>query len=215
MLVLISLHSTVALLMPAHFASSLHQPSAVLMRPSAGSVFQDTRLLNIFPAQLIAEGGGAEGMSVGKAKIEAAKRASDEKVSKRGYTAPEARAVKINFDTDKELPSETPQAPTQNEAEAKLQQLLAKKLVEREAMLGFKLDADDIQIIEETLRNKYCGKAGLLSSLDGGPCSENTYGANVYCSKDRRFSSSASCGKEYNQAGFKPGDEFQLKMPSL
>ena len=37
--------------------------------------------------------------------------------------------------------------------------------VHAEAEYGFELDADDIKQIEGVLRNKYCGKEGLI-----GPC---------------------------------------------
>ena len=60
-----------------------------------------------------------------------------------------------------------------NEAEQKLSALLTKSVADREAVLGFKLDADDILDIEDILRNKYCGKQGMFSSLPGGTCAES------------------------------------------
>ena len=46
--------------------------------------------------------------------------------------------------------------------------------------------------IEEMMRNKYCGKGGLFYSMEGGSCAENVVTA-VYCSADKRFSSTSGC----------------------
>jgi hypothetical protein len=63
--------------------------------------------------------------------------------------------------------------PVRNEAEEKLAARLAEKVAAREKMMGYTLDADDIQPIEEMLRNKYCGPQGLYSGEAGGTCAEN------------------------------------------
>ena len=44
-------------------------------------------------------------------------------------------------------------------------EILFDTVAKREAEYGFELDADDIKQIEGVLRNKYCGKEGLI-----GPC---------------------------------------------
>ena len=59
-----------------------------------------------------------------------------------------------------------------NEAEQKLQVILAKKVKEREAALGFTLEAEDIREVENILRNKYCGPYGAFSGEPGGSCAE-------------------------------------------
>ena len=38
-------------------------------------------------------------------------------------------------------------------------------LICTQKQLGFELDADDIKVVEKTLRVKYCGQGGLI-----GPC---------------------------------------------
>ena len=50
-------------------------------------------------------------------------------------------------------------------AKARFREILLKTVKQREAEYGFELDADDIKQIEGVLRNKYCGKEGLI-----GPC---------------------------------------------
>lgn len=125
--------------------------------------------------------------------------------------------------------------PEPNEAEKKLQQLVAEAVAQKEKDLGFKFDKDDIAETEKILRNKcalialavkvppalclsvvclpllaflpkselmrlrarsssyrYCGKAGLFSSMEGGTCREDVITA-AYCSNDPRFSSSNGC----------------------
>tara|TARA_B110001452_G_scaffold236640_1_gene216043 strand:+ start:677 stop:1339 length:663 start_codon:yes stop_codon:yes gene_type:complete len=58
-----------------------------------------------------------------------------------------------DFDTDK------------SEAKRKFAAIVQQKVAEREAKLGFELDADDIKDLEKPLRIKYCGPSGLI-----GPC---------------------------------------------
>ena len=60
-----------------------------------------------------------------------------------------------------------------NEAEVKLAAILDKKVKEREATLGFTLDADDILELENILRTKYCGASGSFSGEPGGTCRES------------------------------------------
>jgi len=71
-------------------------------------------------------------------------------------------------------------AVVQNPAEIKFQQILAKAVVDREKMLGFELEKEDIAEVETILRNKYCGKQGLYSSMEGGTCTENVI-TSAYC----------------------------------
>ena len=66
-------------------------------------------------------------------------------------------------------------AVAENLAEEKLAEILAKKVKEREAALGFALDADDIREIESILRNKFCGPQGGFSGEPGGTCRESSY----------------------------------------
>ena len=79
-----------------------------------------------------------------------------------------------------------------NGAERKLQEILRENVAKKEAALGFKFEPEDIAEVETILRNKYCGKAGLFGSMEGGTCQENIIQA-AYCSKDTRFSDSAGC----------------------
>lgn len=51
------------------------------------------------------------------------------------------------------------------EAKAKFAEIMKQKVAEREAKLGFELDADDIKELEKAQRVKYCGPQGLI-----GPC---------------------------------------------
>ena len=51
------------------------------------------------------------------------------------------------------------------EAKAKFAEIMKQKVAEREAKLGFELDADDIKELEKAQRLKYCGPQGLI-----GPC---------------------------------------------
>jgi hypothetical protein len=60
-----------------------------------------------------------------------------------------------------------------NEAEEKLEALLAKKVKEKEAALGFQLEPEDILDVENILRNKYCGPQGAWSGEPGGTCAES------------------------------------------
>ena len=84
-------------------------------------------------------------------------------------------------------------SPVMNQAEQKLQEILASRVAEQEKALGFKFERDDITQIEELLRNKYCGKAGLFGAMEGGTCTENVITA-AYCSGDQTYrSSSAGC----------------------
>ena len=55
-----------------------------------------------------------------------------------------------------------------------------KTVVDREKTLGFALDQKDVEDVETILRNKYCGKQGLYSSMEGGPCIENVI-TSAYC----------------------------------
>ena len=57
-----------------------------------------------------------------------------------------------------------------NEAEQKLADVLAKTVAEKEAALGFKYEANDIDDIEQILRAKYCGPQGMYNNLPGGGC---------------------------------------------
>ena len=69
----------------------------------------------------------------------------------------------------------SPASARDNLAEEKLAAILAEKVKEREAALGFVLDADDIREIENILRNKYCGPQGGFSGEPGGTCAEVSY----------------------------------------
>ena len=87
---LVSPAISAAMLMPMHVPANqlLHttavmRPAAAPQQASAAVLPGGSALSTIFPAQLIADSG--ESMTTGKAKIEAAKRASDDKLSKRGY----------------------------------------------------------------------------------------------------------------------------------
>lgn len=73
-----------------------------------------------------------------------------------------------------------PMAASANMAENKLQDLLDEKIKSQEASLGITFDANDKKELETILRNKYCGKAGLYSAMEGGTCREN-YDIAVYC----------------------------------
>ena len=79
---------------------------------------------------------------------------------------------------------------------SKLAELLVKKVKEREDTLGFKLDAEDIKDVENTLRNKYCGPQGAFSGEPGGTCAESPQIA-ATCFKATGFA--ASCTKSYAQ----------------
>ena len=81
-----------------------------------------------------------------------------------------------------------------NQAEEKLAAILAKKVKEREESLGFTLDADDIRELENVLRNKYCGSAGMYSGEPGGTCAESPR-AEATCFKATGFA--ASCTKSF------------------
>ena len=92
----------------------------------------------------------------------------------------------------------------------KLQALLADKVAQQEKLLGFKFEAADIKETEEILRNKYCGKAGLFSSMDGGGCEENVIEA-AFCGDGTRASNSAGC----YVAKPRPVDNGPPKAPTL
>lgn len=81
-----------------------------------------------------------------------------------------------------------------NVAEEKLAAILVKKVEEREAALGFKLDAEDIREVENILRNKYCGPSGAFSGEPGGTCAESPR-AEATCFKATGFA--PSCSKSY------------------
>jgi hypothetical protein len=83
-----------------------------------------------------------------------------------------------------------------NQAEEKLAEILAKKVAEREAAFGFKLDTDDINELENVLRNKYCGKSGIFSGEPGGTCAESPR-AEATCFKATGFA--ASCSKSFDK----------------
>ena len=83
-----------------------------------------------------------------------------------------------------------------NLAEDKLADILAKKVKDTEAQLGFKLDANDIREIEDLLRNKYCGASGGFSGEPGGSCAESPP-AEATCFKATGFA--ASCTKSYGK----------------
>merc|ERR1712194_234060 len=51
-----------------------------------------------------------------------------------------------------------------SEANEKFALLVRNKVIEREKLLGFELDDDDIKVIEKTLRVKYCGQGGLYGA---------------------------------------------------
>ena len=84
-----------------------------------------------------------------------------------------------------------------NQAEQKLQDMLAEKVAAQEKELGFKFEAEDIAGIEEILRNKYCGKSGLFGAMEGGTCEDNVVAA-AYCPDTgsgaaKQFSGSSGC----------------------
>jgi len=81
-----------------------------------------------------------------------------------------------------------------NLAEEKLAVILVKKVQEREATLGFKLDAEDIRDLENILRNKYCGPSGAFSGEPGGTCAQSPR-AEATCFKATGFA--PSCTKSY------------------
>ena len=83
-----------------------------------------------------------------------------------------------------------------NLAEEKLADVLAKKVKESEAQLGFKLDADDIRELENLLRNKYCGPSGAFSGEPGGSCAESPP-AEATCFKATGFA--PSCTKSFGK----------------
>ena len=107
------------------------------------------------------------------------------------------------------LPSSASDGPM-NGAEQKLQQLLRENVAKKEAALGFKFEPEDVAEVETILRNKYCGKAGLFGSMEGGTCAENVITA-AYCSTDDRFSNSAGCP----QPKPVPRDDGPPRLPTL
>jgi hypothetical protein len=116
-----------------------------------------------------------EVLSPAKAKIEAAKKAALDKQS----ASQAKRAADRGEDPEAAIPNKRPPLPSTpkledlNEAEQRLASLLAKSVADREQSLGFTLDSDDIAELEDILRNKYCGKQGMWSSLPGGTCAES------------------------------------------
>ena len=82
-----------------------------------------------------------------------------------------------------------------NPAEKRLQMLVAEKVASQEKELGFKFDDADVAETEKILRNKYCGKAGLFSSMEGGTCREDVIQA-AFCTNDARISSMSGCDAE-------------------
>jgi hypothetical protein len=46
-----------------------------------------------------------------------------------------------------------------------------------------------------SLPRRYCGKAGLFSSMEGGTCREDTIQA-AFCTNDERISSMSGCDQE-------------------
>ena len=106
--------------------------------------------------------------------------------------ARDVTGLNMEAPAEKAAPPAAPPTP----AELRLQELLKKTVAEKEAALGFKFDASDTKDLETILRNKYCGKSGLFSSMPGGACEDNVIAA-AYCSSDGRFSSSsAACDEE-------------------
>ena len=83
-----------------------------------------------------------------------------------------------------------------NLAEEKLAAILSKKVAEREATFGFKLDAEDIKEIENVLRNKYCGPQGAFSGEPGGTCAPSPQ-AEATCF--RATGKAESCVKSYDK----------------
>ena len=114
----------------------------------------------------------AEDVSAARAKILAAKKESEERLE-RLNTGPT-----IN--------------KSDNPAEQKLQEMLKIRVAEQEKSLGFKFEPEDVAEVEKILRNKYCGKAGLYGSMQGGTCAENTIDA-AFCTTKPGVSSSAGC----------------------
>ena len=105
----------------------------------------------------------------------------------------EYSAGALNIDMEKK---EVPKVEVSlNKAELKLRDLVAKSVAEKEKSLGFKFEAEDISEIENILRNKYCGKSGLYSGMEGGTCQEVVISAG-YCGSDPRFTSSAGCEED-------------------
>lgn len=96
----------------------------------------------------------------------------------------------LNIDMERKTDAPAAAETPLNAAEKKLQEILARTIAEKEKSLGFKFEPDDIAEVETILRNKYCGKAGLFSSMEGGTCKEVVVTA-AYCSNDERFSSSS------------------------
>lgn len=120
-----------------------------------------------------------EAISPAKAKIEAAKQAALDKQTSSQARRAAARGedaealVEAVVKKASQPPSEAAKADDLNEAERRLAQLLAKSVADREQSLGFTLDSEDIAELEDILRNKYCGKQGMFSSLPGGTCAES------------------------------------------
>lgn len=59
-------------------------------------------------------------------------------------------------------------------------EVLAKTVKEKEATLGFTLEAADIADLEQILRAKYCGKTGLYANMEGGMCREGAITATCF-----------------------------------
>lgn len=143
------------------------------------AALQSAAALTIVPLSASAD----ESLSNAKARIQAAKEATEK--NRAAYLVEAGLTEKA-----------APVAVDINAAERKLQQLVAESVEKKEKMLGFKFDEKDIAETETILRNKYCGKAGLFSSMEGGTCREDVILA-AYCSKDVRFSSNgAACEEE-------------------
>ena len=114
---------------------------------------------------------------------------------------PSAAVAKFNpvdtYSAAPQLPSAPPALPMRpdNLAESKLRQVLAKAVADQEKTLGFALDENDIAELEDILRNKYCGKSGLYSNMEGGSCAD-AKPAPAYCSDTTWRSSMDSLGTE-------------------
>ena len=65
----------------------------------------------------------------------------------------------------KDFGSQTFADVDKDEAKQKFLAIVRQKIAEREAYLGFELDADDVKELVKPLRVKYCGPQGLI-----GPC---------------------------------------------
>jgi len=107
--------------------------------------------------------------------------------------------------------------PVLTPGEVKFRSFFTDYIAKKEVNLGFPLDDSDKAEFETIQRNKYCGKSGLYSNIEGGGCTEAKIVGSQYCGKDGIYSAlpGDGCNQPRKQRAPPADSGLGTQSPSL